>query len=90
MTVQRKLVRKGYEVERVVKQYFAVSPERDLRERFLEIWRQQDRPAAQVTREFMRAVYSCPNGLILSSSRTKALRQGALPSLLHQAPWKSM
>ena len=29
--------------------------ERDLRERFLEICRQQDRPAAQVLREFMRA-----------------------------------
>ncbi|WP_200288055.1 hypothetical protein [Rhodothalassium salexigens] len=29
--------------------------ERDLRERFLEICRQQDRPAAQVIREFMRA-----------------------------------
>ena len=28
--------------------------ERDLRERFLEICRQQDRPAAQVIREFMR------------------------------------
>lgn len=28
--------------------------ERDLRERFLEICRQQDRPAAQVLREFMR------------------------------------
>lgn len=29
--------------------------ERDLRERFLEICRHQDRPAAQVIREFMRA-----------------------------------
>ena len=29
--------------------------ERDLRERFLEICREQDRPAAQVIREFMRA-----------------------------------
>ena len=29
--------------------------ERDLRERFLEICRQQDRPAAQVIREFIRA-----------------------------------
>ncbi|WP_150002881.1 hypothetical protein [Iodidimonas gelatinilytica] len=28
--------------------------ERDLRERFLEICQQQDRPAAQVLREFMR------------------------------------
>jgi predicted DNA-binding protein len=29
--------------------------ERDLRERFLEICRRQNRPAAQVLREFMRA-----------------------------------
>lgn len=28
--------------------------ERELREKFLEICRQQDRPAAQVLREFMR------------------------------------
>ena len=28
--------------------------ERDLRERFLEVCRQRDRPAAQVLREFMR------------------------------------
>ena len=28
--------------------------ERDLRERFLEVCQQQDRPAAQVLREFMR------------------------------------
>jgi len=28
--------------------------ERDLRERFLEVCRQKDRPAAQVIREFMR------------------------------------
>ncbi|MBK5912649.1 hypothetical protein CCR85_14275 [Rhodothalassium salexigens] len=28
--------------------------ERDLRDRFVEICRQQDRPAAQVIREFMR------------------------------------
>lgn len=34
--------------------------ERDLRERFLEICRQQDRPAAQVIREFMR-VYIAEN-----------------------------
>tara|TARA_R110002167_G_scaffold336278_2_gene543631 strand:- start:611 stop:787 length:177 start_codon:yes stop_codon:yes gene_type:complete len=32
--------------------------ERDLRERFLEICRQQDRPAAQVLREFMRTYIS--------------------------------
>jgi hypothetical protein len=32
--------------------------ERDLRQRFLEICREQDRPAAQVIREFMRAYIS--------------------------------
>lgn len=32
--------------------------ERDLRERFLEICREQDRPAAQVIREFMRGYIS--------------------------------
>jgi len=35
-----------------------VRVERDLRERFLEICRQQDRPAAQVIREFMREYIS--------------------------------
>ncbi|GGY57420.1 hypothetical protein GCM10007148_28590 [Parvularcula lutaonensis] len=29
--------------------------ERELREKFIEVCRQQDRPAAQVIREFMRA-----------------------------------
>jgi len=32
--------------------------ERDLREKFLEICKEQDRPAAQVIREFMRAYIS--------------------------------
>ena len=38
--------------------------ERELRERFLEICRQKDRPAAQVIREFMRefiAAHEAPN-----------------------------
>jgi predicted DNA-binding protein len=32
--------------------------ERDLREKFLKICKEQDRPAAQVIREFMRAYIS--------------------------------
>jgi predicted DNA-binding protein len=33
---------------------FRVRVQRDLRERFLEVCRAQDKPAAQVIREFMR------------------------------------
>lgn len=33
---------------------FRIRMERDLREQFVEICRAQDRPAAQVIREFMR------------------------------------
>ena len=34
---------------------FRIRVQRDLREKFLEVCRAQDRPAAQVIREFMRA-----------------------------------
>lgn len=34
---------------------FRIRVQRDLREAFLEVCRAQDRPAAQVLREFMRA-----------------------------------
>ena len=33
---------------------FRIRIERDLRERFLEVCKEQDRPAAQIIREFMR------------------------------------
>lgn len=41
--------------------------QRDLREQFLEACRVQDRPAAQVLREFMRA-YVAQNGASVSNS----------------------
>ena len=44
--------------------------ERDLRERFLEICRQQDRPAAQVIREFMRS-YIAENEQFLANVKTR-------------------
>ena len=45
--------------------------ERDLRERFLEICRQQDRPAAQVLREFMRSYIAENEALVTTDKRRR-------------------
>lgn len=49
--------------------------ERDLRERFLEICQQQDRPAAQVLREFMRD-YISKHGSNSTMNKPKLTKKG--------------
>lgn len=48
--------------------------QRDLREQFLDICRQQDRPGAQVIREFMRSYIAEHEALETSDNKQRASR----------------
>lgn len=50
---------------------FRIRVERELREKFLEICREQDRPAAQILREYMRE-YVAANDLQKTKNKDKA------------------
>lgn len=56
---------------------FRIRVQRDLRQKFLDICRAQDRPAAQVLREFMRKYVAEHDTAVNEGSANKAKKEKA-------------
>lgn len=70
-------VSNGYTLAMTKDSGLRIRVQRDLRDRFLEVCRAQDKPAAQVIREFMREYVEIQEGAQSGAPKSRSNRSGA-------------